>query len=83
MTGVRLPMPGFLARAPDRIPTLAGLKFTDPYLMELQARLRAGGGRFDVLWGVDEYLLAAPEDVESASRLRGELERMAFFEARA
>jgi N-acetylneuraminate lyase len=52
-------MPEFLARAPDRIPTLAGLKFTNPDLMDLQTCLRAEGGRFDVLWGVDEYLLAA------------------------
>jgi N-acetylneuraminate lyase len=59
MTGVRLSMPEFLARAPDRIPTLAGLKFTNPDLIDLQTCLRAGGGRFDVLWGVDEYLLAA------------------------
>jgi N-acetylneuraminate lyase len=59
MTGVRLSMPEFLARAPDRIPTLAGLKFTNPDLMDLQTCLRVGGGRFDVLWGVDEYLLAA------------------------
>ncbi len=59
MTGVRLPMPEFLAKAPDRIPTLAGLKFTNPDLMDFQTCLRAGEGRFDILWGVDEYLLAA------------------------
>jgi N-acetylneuraminate lyase len=59
MTGVRLPMPEFLARAPDRVPTLAGLKFTNPDLTAFQTCLRAGGGRFDILWGVDESLLAA------------------------
>jgi N-acetylneuraminate lyase len=59
MTGVRLPMPEFLAKAPVRIPTLAGLKFTNPDLMDFQACLRAVDGRFDILWGVDEYLLAA------------------------
>src|SRR5262249_54096156 len=59
MTGVRRPIPEFLANAPDRIPTLAGLKFTNPDLMAFQACLRAGDGRFDILWGVDESLLAA------------------------
>lgn len=59
MTGVHLPMPEFLAKAPDRIPTLVGLKFTNPDLMAFQTCLRAGDGRFDNLWGCDEYLLAA------------------------
>jgi N-acetylneuraminate lyase len=59
MTGVALPMPEFLNRAADRIPTLAGLKFTNPDLMAFQQLLRVRGGRFDVLWGTDEYLLAA------------------------
>jgi N-acetylneuraminate lyase len=59
MTGVRLPMPEFLDIAPGRIPTLAGLKFTNPDMMAFQQCLRGQGGRFDVLWGMDEYLLAA------------------------
>jgi len=49
MTGVRLPMPEFLAEARDRIRALAGLKFTKPDLMALQTCLRAEDGRFDVL----------------------------------
>jgi N-acetylneuraminate lyase len=59
LTGVSLPMPEFLDAAADRVPTLAGLKFTNPDLMAYQRCLRAGGGRFDLPWGVDEYLLAA------------------------
>jgi N-acetylneuraminate lyase len=59
MTGVHLPMPEFLAIAPARIPTLVGLKFTNPDLMAYQQCLNAGGGLFDVPWGADEYLLAA------------------------
>ncbi len=59
LTGVQLPMPEFLAVAADRIPTLAGLKFTNPDLMAYQKCLRAQDGRFDVPWGLDEYLLAA------------------------
>jgi N-acetylneuraminate lyase len=58
MTDVRLPMREFLARAPGRIPTLAGLKLTNPDLIAFQTCLRAGDGRFDILWGIDEYLLA-------------------------
>lgn len=59
MTGVALPMPEFLDAAAERIPTLAGLKFTNPDLMTLQRLLRLQDGRFDVVWGFDEYLLAA------------------------
>jgi N-acetylneuraminate lyase len=59
MTGVHLAMPEFLAAAPARVPTLAGIKFTNADLAAFQRCLRAGGGRFEVLWGSDEYLLAA------------------------
>lgn len=59
LTGVSLSMPDFLERAPERIPTLAGLKFTNSDLMSYQFCLRTGGGRFDVPYGTDEWLLAA------------------------
>ncbi len=59
LTGVSLPMPEFLERAPARVPTLAGMKFTSPDLAAYQLCLRAGGGAFDVPYGVDEWLLAA------------------------
>ena len=59
LTGVAFPMVDFLEQAPERIPTLAGLKFTNLDLMTYQRVLRAGGGRFDVLYGFDEQLLAA------------------------
>lgn len=59
MTGVRLSMPDFLARATERIPTLAGIKFTNPDMMAYQQCLQAQEGRFDIPWGLDEYLLAA------------------------
>jgi N-acetylneuraminate lyase len=58
-TQVALPMPEFLEQAPARVPTLAGLKFTNPDLTAYQLCLRAGGGRFDVAYGSDEWLLAA------------------------
>lgn len=58
-THVTLPMPQFLEQASSRIPTLAGLKFTNPDLMAFQLCLRAGDSRFDVAYGCDEWLLAA------------------------
>ena len=59
MTGVAFPMVDFLEQAAARIPTLAGLKFTNLDLMTFQRLLRVDGGRFDVLFGFDEQLLAA------------------------
>ena len=59
LTGVNFSMPQFLAQAPQRIATLAGIKFTNPDLMAYQLCLRADGGKWDVPWGTDEYLLAA------------------------
>jgi N-acetylneuraminate lyase len=57
LTGVSLPMIEFLEKAPARIPTLAGLKFTNPDLMAYLQCLRAGD--WDIPWGVDEWLLGA------------------------
>ncbi len=59
LTGVSLPMADYLEEAPARVATLSGVKFTNPDLMTFQRLLRAGGGRFDVLYGFDEQLLAA------------------------
>jgi len=59
MTGVSLPMADFLECASTRVPTLAGLKFTNSDLMSYQLCLRAAGGRFDVPYGTDEWLLSA------------------------
>lgn len=59
MTGVTFPMPDFLDQARHRIPTLAGLKFTNPDLMAYQQCLLAEDGRWDVPFGVDEHLLGA------------------------
>ena len=59
MTGVSFSMPEFLAQAAAQIPTLAGLKFTNSDLMSFQLCLHADGGRFDVPYGTDEWILAA------------------------
>ena len=59
LTSVSLPMPEFLEKAPARIPTLAGLKFTNPDLMAYLLCLQAGGGKWDIPWGMDEWMLGA------------------------
>ena len=59
LTGLSLSVPEFLARAPERIPTLTGVKFTNPDLMAYQECRHAAEVRFDMPWGVDECLLPA------------------------
>ena len=59
LTGVLFSMPEFLNVAADRIPTLAGIKFTNADLMSYQRCLHSHAGRFDIPWGMDECLLAA------------------------
>ncbi len=59
LTGVTLPMEKFLMEAPARIPTLAGIKFTNPDLVSYRRSLDVADDRFDLPWGVDETLLAA------------------------
>lgn len=59
LTGVSFPMVDFLEKAPEKIPTLAGLKFTNPDLMAYQFCLRLGGGHWDLPFGVDEHFLGA------------------------
>jgi N-acetylneuraminate lyase len=58
LTGVTFPMERFLVEAPARIPSLAGIKFTNPDLVSYRRSLEVAG-RFDLPWGVDEMLLSA------------------------
>ncbi len=53
MTAVSLPTVEVLERGTVRIPNLAGLKFTNSDLMQLQECLRLRDGAFDVLFGYD------------------------------
>lgn len=59
LTGVSLPMTGFLEQAPPHLPTLAGLKLSHPDLMLLLRCLQADSGRWNISWGIDEWLLGA------------------------
>jgi N-acetylneuraminate lyase len=58
-TLIHFSTPDFLCAAADRIPTLAGVKFSNPDLAAYQQCLRSHEGRFDIPWGIDECLLAA------------------------
>lgn len=58
LTGLTLPMEKFLIESPARIPTLAGIKFTNPDLVSYRRSLDIAGNDFDLPWGVDEMLLA-------------------------
>jgi N-acetylneuraminate lyase len=57
-TGVNQSMPDFLSQSYERIPNLAGIKFTNPDGMMFQQCLYHESGRYDILWGTDECLLA-------------------------
>ena len=59
MSGVNLNMEEFLIQADKRIPNLSGLKFNSGDLYEYQRCLRACDGKFDVPFGVDEFLPGA------------------------
>jgi len=59
MTGLALSPSEFLAQAADRIPNLAGIKFTSSNLMEYQLCRASHEGRFDIPFGFDEMMLAA------------------------
>ena len=59
LTNVNFSMTEFLQKAPARIPTLAGIKFTNPDLMAYQNCLRVDNGAWDLPWGVDEHMLGA------------------------
>jgi N-acetylneuraminate lyase len=59
MTGVNFDMTHVLDLAGDRIENLCGLKYTAHTLHEYQVCRNWDHGRFDVLWGHDEMLLAA------------------------
>ncbi|MFT4587317.1 MAG: N-acetylneuraminate lyase [Candidatus Binatia bacterium] len=59
MTGVAFKMIDFLKVAEARIPTLAGIKFTFSDLMDYRRCLTHAEGKFDILFGADEIMLAA------------------------
>lgn len=59
MTAIDLDMAQLLQRAPETLPTLQGIKFSNPDFDMLRTCLELAGDRYDILFGVDEMLLAA------------------------
>jgi N-acetylneuraminate lyase len=59
MTGITLSPSEFLTQAAERIPNLAGIKFTSSNLMEYQLCRASHGRRFDIPFGFDEMMLGA------------------------
>ena len=51
-------MKEFLINGSKRIPTLCGIKFTNNNLMEMQQCMALDNGRYEILHGYDEVLLA-------------------------
>lgn len=58
-TGVTIPVSDLLHEAADKVPTLAGAKFSHGDLVDLLRCLRFQDGRFNMLFGLDEMLLPA------------------------
>lgn len=58
VSGIDVSMVDFLQKAPARIPNLTGIKFTHNNFMEMQQCLQLDEGKWDVLHGFDEVLLA-------------------------
>lgn len=56
MSGVMFDMEQFLIKADGVIPNLAGIKFNHGDLYEFQRCTRVCGGKFDIPFGVDEFL---------------------------
>lgn len=57
-SGVHVKMDEFLNEAATVIPNLAGIKYTFPNLMEMLECITMRNGKFDILHGQDEALLA-------------------------
>lgn len=59
LTGINLDMVTFLEQAAERLPSLAGIKYTAPFIHDFQACMHAASGRYELLYGTDEMLLSA------------------------
>ncbi len=59
LTGDSTKMIDFLEAARGKIPNLCGLKFTSPNMMEYQLCRLFDDGRYDVLFGIDSFLLCS------------------------
>jgi len=58
VSGIDLSMSEFIKLAVQQIPNFVGIKFTDNNFMEMQQCLNMDNGKWDILHGYDELLLA-------------------------
>ncbi len=58
MSGLSIDMEKFLQAAGKVIPNLSGMKFNSPDMYEFQRCLRVEGGKYDIPFGVDEFIPA-------------------------
>ena len=61
MTGVNLDTVDFLRKGRERIPSLVGVKFTNPDQNLLKKCMQVEDGSFDILFGTDEKLIEGLE----------------------
>jgi N-acetylneuraminate lyase len=59
LTGVYMPMAGFLKMISDMLPNFAGIKYTHEDFMDFLTCLNYMDGVYDMLWGRDECMLSA------------------------
>jgi N-acetylneuraminate lyase len=59
LTGVNLPMSGFLKKISGMLPNFAGIKYAHEDFMDFLICLIYNGGTYDMLWGRDECMLSA------------------------
>jgi hypothetical protein len=59
LTGIKFPPASFFAKAQSKLPTLAGMKFSNPDMIDYQGALHCDGGKWDLPFGVDEVMLSA------------------------
>jgi N-acetylneuraminate lyase len=61
MNQVLFPMAGFLELADTAIPNLAGIKYTHDDFQDCKACMACGDGKYDILFGRDEFLIQGLE----------------------
>lgn len=59
LTGVNMPMLGFLKKISEMLPNFAGIKFTQEDFMDFMSCLNYKNKTYDLLWGRDECMLSA------------------------
>lgn len=58
-TGVNIPMTGFMKRVSAFMPNFAGIKYSHSDITDFMSCLRYENGKYDILWGREECLIAA------------------------